>query len=98
VGSAITVDVVCTDPSCNASAAATISLPGASRVYRLRSQTVHVARNRHAKLTLRPSRSVRAAVRRALAHHVRAKAQIAVTIIGSNGRRTTKQISVSLKR
>ena len=97
-GDAVGVTVACGDEACKAVASGTVSVPGASRVYRLKRARKTVAAGRKVKLSLGVPRKARRAIRAALADRVKVTARISVRVTDKAGNARTRRRSVKLTR
>jgi hypothetical protein len=97
-GSTLGVTVSCSTEACQAVASGTVSVPGAARVFKLRTATRKLAKGVKAKLKLRVPKPALAAVRNALAHHRKVSARIVVRVTDKAGNAGTSRRSVKLRR
>jgi hypothetical protein len=79
-------------------AAATVSVGGASKVYRFKAVSRPVAANVFTKLRLRLAKKNLKAVKRALAKRKRLRAKITVTAVDKSGNKRAQKATVRLKR
>jgi hypothetical protein len=79
-------------------AAATVSVGGASKVYRFKTVSRSVAANVFTKLRLKLAKKKLKAVKRALAKRKRLKARITVTAVDKSGNKRAQKATVRLKR
>jgi hypothetical protein len=79
-------------------AAATVSVGGASKVYRFKPVSRPVAANVFTKLRLRLAKKNLKAVKRALAKRKRLRAKITVTAVDRSGNKRAQKATVRLKR
>jgi hypothetical protein len=95
--SRIVLEVACPGEACVARARGTLAVPGAARVYRIRSSPQQIPRGGKAKLTLRLSAGLRRAVRRALRTRARLRARIVVTAEDAAGNAASARRVVALR-
>jgi hypothetical protein len=93
-GLALTVE--CPDEGCTVAASARIALPGAARVYRLRSAPRTLAAGERARITLRFGRRLRAALAKRRALGRRTRARVSVRGSDATGNRSTDSRRVRL--
>jgi hypothetical protein len=94
----IVVQVRCPAEDCTATARGTVSVPGASRTYRLKPATKRIARGRTARLKLKFSKRALKAVRGALRKRKKVSARVTVTVSDAAGNGTTQRRTIRLKR
>ena len=75
-----------------------VSVPGASKVYRIKRATKRVAADKRTRIGLKLSKKARKAITKALKRGRRLKAKLQVTAKDLAGQRTVKRVSVKLKR
>jgi hypothetical protein len=92
----VSIGVECTSESCTAAVAARIALPGAARVYRLRSAPRSLAPGERTRVTLRFGRKLRAALARRRSRGRHAAAQLTVLAVDGAGNRSSEQRRVRL--
>lgn len=92
----VTVGVECASESCTATVGARIALPGAARVYRLRSAPRTLAAGERTRVTLRFGRKLRAALARRRSRGRHATAQLTVVATDSAGNRSSERRRVRL--
>lgn len=97
-GPTITVTVSCGREACKATASGTVSVPGASKTFKLRPTTKPVDAGRKAKLKLRVPKKALRAVRRALRRKRKVTAKIKVRVSDAAGNARTKRRGVKIKR
>jgi hypothetical protein len=98
LGKAIRIRASCRDEPCRVRARGTLSVPDASRVFRLRSASAQLSRGQIATLKLRLSRRALTAARKALKAGRRVRARIAVVAVDAAGNRRVKRLSIRLRR
>jgi hypothetical protein len=94
---AIIVEASCPAEACSVRARGTLSLPGASKVYRIKSAARQLPRGGRAKLKLRLTSRVRRALGRALDKRKRIRARVSVTARDVAGNSTVARRIVTLK-
>jgi hypothetical protein len=98
-GKTVSVVVSATTEDLYASASGTVSVPGASRVYRLKSiANRFVANGTKATLKLKVPKAALRAIKRALRGRTKVKASIKLTARDGAGNRTTGKRTIKLKR
>ena len=75
-----------------------VSVPGASKVYRIKKVTKRVAAGKRTRIGLKLSKKARKAIKKALKNGQKPKAKLTVTAKDLAGQRTVKRPSVKLKR
>jgi hypothetical protein len=93
---AILLRAGCPGEACVIAASGSLRLPGSKRVYRLASRPHRLARGGSATFTLKLSKSLRRALKRAFASHPRASARLTVRAVDLAGNVTRKRVSVRL--
>lgn len=88
------VVVSCPSAPCTARVSARLSVPGASRRFRLRGARRSIAAGRSARLVVR----MPASARRALSRGRRGRARLTIVVSGENGGRTVRRRSVRVSR
>lgn len=88
-GSQVFIYTSC-DEACIITAQGTISIAGPARVLRTGKTTLNVPAGIHAKVGMRLSRSLRAKLRHALAHHMRVRVRTRITVADSAGNHSTR--------
>jgi hypothetical protein len=96
-GSTVGVIASCGAEACTAVASGNVSVPGASRVYRLRPVERSVAAGRKAKLKVGVPKKALRAIRAALRHNRKITAKLTVRAADKAGNVRTKRRSVTLK-
>src|SRR6185436_8496326 len=86
LGRSVVVTVGCSE-ACTATGTGTVSVPPASKVYRLGRATKSLAAGRPAKLKLKLSKKAQRAAKRALKRHKRVRARVTVTVTDAAGNR-----------
>jgi hypothetical protein len=94
----VVVGVACPLEACVARAAIRLALPGAARVFTLRSSARHIAAGGRARLVLRLRGRARRALRRRLDRRGPVRAKIAITAGDAAGNMTTARRVVALRR
>jgi hypothetical protein len=79
-------------------ATGTVSVPGAAKVYRFAAKTVHLAGGTKTKVTLKLKKKYAKRISRALAHKRRLKAKVVVLVHDRSGNKSSKTITLKLKR
>ena len=97
VGSAIGVTVSCGAEACTAVASGSLNVPGAARVYKLRSVKRVVAAEKKARLKVRVPAKAQRAIRSALRHHRKFTAKITVRVPDKAGNARTRHRRVKLR-
>jgi hypothetical protein len=97
-GGAIVVEASCPAEACSVRARGTLSLPGASKIYRIKSAARQLPRAGKAKLKLRLTARVRRALARALERRKRIRAKVSVTARDVAGSSTVARRVITLKR
>jgi hypothetical protein len=87
----VSIGVECVSESCTATVGARIALPGAARVYRLRSTPRSLAPGEATRVTLRFGRKLRAALARRRSRGRHAAAQLTVVATDSAGNRSSER-------
>ena len=93
----VIVKVTC-DEACTARATGTVSIPGASKVVRLRKATRALAANIKTKLKLKLSRKARKAIKRAFTKRKRLTATVTVRVTDTAGNSRSGKRKVKLRR
>ena len=75
-----------------------VSVPGASKVYRIKKVTKRVAAGTRTRIGLKLSKKARKAIKKALKNGQKLKAKLNITAKDLAGQRTVKRASVKLKR
>ena len=75
-----------------------VSVPGASKVYRIKNVTKRVAAGKRTRIGLKLSKKARKAIKKALKNGQKLKAKLNITAKDLAGQRTVKRASVKLKR
>ena len=75
-----------------------VSVPGASKVYRIKKVTKRVAAGTRTRIGLKLSKKARKAIKKALKNGQKLKAKLNITAKDLAGQRTVKRVSVKLKR
>jgi len=93
---AIIVEVTCPVEACVARARASLLLPGAARIYKLRSSAREIPKGGRAKLKLRVRHRARRALRRALARrrHLRLKVLVTAKDVAGNATAVARKITL----
>jgi hypothetical protein len=94
---AIVVEVACPAEACVASARASLSLPGAARIYKLRSSARVIPKGGKVKLKLRVRTRARRALKRALARRRHLRVKVLVTAKDAAGNATTAARKITLR-
>lgn len=97
-GPTIVVIVSCGREACRAAASGTVSVPGAAKVFKLRSTTRQVGAGRKAKLKLRVPEKALRAIRKALRRKRKVTAKIGLRVSDAAGNARTSRRSVKIKR
>ena len=93
---AILLRAGCPGEACVIAASGSLKLPGSKRVYRLASKPRRLARGRSATFSLKLSKPLRRALKRAFASRGRASARLTVRAVDLAGNVTRKRVSVRL--
>ena len=96
LGKSISVTVICSE-ACDAAAGGTVSVPNASKAFKISAPTIKLGKSGSAKLKLTLSKKLRAAAKRALKKRKKVKAAITVTVKNTAGAGTAKR-TIKLKR
>jgi hypothetical protein len=96
-GRRIVVEAACPTEDCVATASARLSLPGAAKVYRIRSSARQIAKGGKVRLTFRVKRRLRNALRRAFERRARLRLKVAVTAKDAAGNVSVAHRAVTLK-
>lgn len=96
LGKSISVKVSCPTEPCAASAAGSISVSNASKLFRVKSASVQIAKGASATLKLKLSSKARKAIRKALGKGKKVRAKITVTATNTAGTTTAKK-TIKLK-
>ena len=75
-----------------------VSVPGASKVYRIKKVTKRLAAGKRTRIGMKLSKKARKAIKKALTNGQKPKAKLTVTAKDLAGQRTVKRASVKLKR
>ena len=96
----VVVVVECPNEACTATAGGTVPVPGAAKVYRLRSTTKEIAKGGKAKLKPRLSKKALKAIKRAMRRGKKLRAKVTVTVEdpGPPYNSASKKLSIKLKR
>ncbi len=97
-GSTVKVVVSCGSEACSAAASGSANVPGASKVFKLRSVKKQLAAGRKATLKLRIPKKALRAIRKALRRKRKITAKIKVRVTDARGNSRTSRRSVKLKR
>jgi len=89
---------ITTNEATTVTARGSLSVPGAARLYRLRSATAKVVANKRERLILRLSRKARRAARRALQRRKRPRVRVSVALRDAAGNAGSAKRTVRLKR
>ncbi len=96
-GGALSLDLVCSE-QCDVNAGGTISVPGAARVYKLRTVARKGTAGAHVKLKLKLDKRTLKAVRKAIKKHRKVVAKVKLTATDAGGNRRTSTLSVRITR
>jgi hypothetical protein len=96
LGKSVSVTVSCSE-ACAATATGTLSVPKASKAYRLKKTKKSIAAGGKVKLRLKLSTKARKAATRALKRHNRVKAKLKVTVADGRANKTSKRRTIKLK-
>jgi hypothetical protein len=96
LGSTLVVIVGCNE-ACTATVGGTLSVPGASKTYKLKKATKSIAGGGKAKLKLKLSKKARKAAKRALRRHRKVKAKVRVTVTDAAGNKASENRTIRLK-
>jgi hypothetical protein len=99
VGSSIVIPITATTEDLLASVSGAVSVPGASKAYRLRAvKNRAVARGTTARVKLKLKKKLRSAIKKALGAGRKAKAKVTVQVRDAAGNAATKKRTIKLKR
>jgi hypothetical protein len=97
LGRRVSVTVVCSDEDCSAEAAGTLSVPKASKVFKLRKVTKTLKRGVPGRLSIPIPKAARAGAARALRARKRVTVNLSVSIFDLAKNSTTKKIKLRLR-